>query len=89
MKRIHAKYSGGDLLVDGRKMPEGFTPIELLVAALAYGVGTKYADAGLGDYEVECSVEGDEVRCRGRCAGVEERCLVFRLLRGAVRFECA
>ena len=51
--------------------------------------GTKYADAGLGDYEVECSVEGDEVRCRGRCAGVEERCLVFKLLRGAVRFECA
>lgn len=26
--------------MDGRKMPEGFTPIELLVAALAYGVGT-------------------------------------------------
>jgi hypothetical protein len=34
-------------------------------------------------------MEEDAVRCRGRCAGVEERCLVFKLLRGAVRFEYA
>ncbi|MGC8582814.1 MAG: hypothetical protein ACP5KY_07335 [Thermoproteus sp.] len=88
MRRISARYSREGLFVEGKKIPEGFSPIELLAAAVAYGVGSKYMDAGLGGYEIECLVEGDEVRCRGRCTGVEERCLVFRLLRRAVAFEC-
>ncbi|MEZ0248519.1 MAG: hypothetical protein ABWJ97_04535 [Thermoproteus sp.] len=88
MKLISARYAKDGLFVNGKKVPDGFTPVELLAAALAYGVGAKQSDLGVESYEIECVVEGGEIRCRGKCTGVEERCLVFRTLRRALAFEC-
>lgn len=88
-RRITAVYGRGGLYVDGRPLPAGFTPLELLVAALTYGVGARHVDAGADQYAVECEVEGDVVKCSGRCIGVEEKCLVFKLAsRGGLEFLC-
>ncbi|MEL9990261.1 MAG: hypothetical protein QXP98_02090 [Thermoproteus sp.] len=89
MKLISARYTKEGLFVNGKKVPDGFTPVELLVAALAYGVGVRQSDLGAESYEVECVVEGEDIRCRGKCIGVEERCLVFKTLRRALTFECS
>lgn len=88
MKRIVARYTKDGVFVDGRRVPEGFSPIELLVAALAYGVGAKSFDAGAEMYEIECFVDGDDILCRGTCTGAERRCLVFKILSKALRYEC-
>ncbi|MFB6490562.1 MAG: hypothetical protein TU35_004840 [Thermoproteus sp. AZ2] len=78
--RIVAKYSREGLYVNGKPVPPGLKPIELLVAALAYGVGARHIDLGAEEYEVVCDVEGDSVVCRAPCAGIEEMCLVYRIV---------
>lgn len=57
MKRIVAKYTKDCVFVNGRRAPDGFSPIELLVAALVYGVGIKSSDIGAEMYEIECFVD--------------------------------
>lgn len=86
--RITAKYSREGLYVNGKPIPPGFTPIELLIAALAYGVGARHVDLGAEEYEVECDVEGASVICKASCIGVEDRCLVYRIVARGINIKC-
>ncbi|CCC80784.1 hypothetical protein [Thermoproteus tenax] len=87
MKSVEARYLRGRLVVNNKEVPTSLSPLELLVAALAYGVGVKNADT-VGDVVVSCEVQGYRVACRGPCTGAEERCLVFQLLRDVINYEC-
>lgn len=75
----------GDLEIDVKSVK----PVELMLAALAYGIGIRYVDKTGQPYEIECEVEGYEVRCRAPCTGEEEKCLVYKTLtKGSLQFHC-
>ena len=65
-------------------------PIDYLLIALAYGLGTRYMDRyGTSEYVINCEVVNDEIRCVADCSGSEDRCLVYRLLtRGGLTLKC-
>ncbi|GAB6944602.1 hypothetical protein [Vulcanisaeta sp. JCM 14467] len=65
-------------------------PIDYLLIALAYGLGTRYMDRyGADEYMVNCEVVNYEIRCMANCGGSEDRCLVYRLLtRGGLTLRC-
>ncbi|MEM1663609.1 MAG: hypothetical protein QXY12_05320 [Pyrobaculum sp.] len=63
-------------------------PVDLLLAALAYGVGIRYIDKTGEEFRMECEVENYRIKCRAKCSGEEERCLVFRTLKETIEFQC-
>lgn len=76
--------------VDDMEIPVGeLRPIDLLLAALAYGVGIRYIDKTGQPYEMECEVEGYEIRCVAPCTGEEDKCLVYQTTtKGRLRVIC-
>jgi hypothetical protein len=67
----------------------GLRPVDLLLAALAYGVGIRYIDKTGQPYEMECEVEGYEIRCLAPCTGEEDKCLVYQTTtKGGLKVIC-
>lgn len=67
----------------------GLRPIDLMLAALAYGIGIRYIDMEGRPFEMECEIEGYEIKCKAKCTGQEEKCVVYRALtKGTLKFEC-
>lgn len=69
---------------------DGLRPIDYLLIALAYGLGVRYIDKyGGNEYIINCEIVDDELRCKARCSGHEDRCFVYRLLiRGGLSLSC-
>ncbi|ACB39034.1 hypothetical protein [Pyrobaculum neutrophilum] len=85
-----ARVAGGKVTVNGKEIDvTQLTPAELLLAALAYGVGIRYIDKTGEPYELECEIDGYTITCTARCSGEEGRCLIYRALtEGTLRFHC-
>ncbi|MCY0890867.1 MAG: hypothetical protein OWQ51_07800 [Pyrobaculum arsenaticum] len=67
---------------------DNLRPVELLLAALAYGIGIRYIDKTGEAFEMQCEVEGYQIKCEANCTGEEERCLVFRTVTKGIQFTC-
>ncbi|MFN3804197.1 MAG: hypothetical protein ACK4SY_03995 [Pyrobaculum sp.] len=80
----------GEITIDGRRIEiGGLRPVELMLAALAYGVGIRYVDKTGEAYQMECRIDGRQIVCRARCSGEEERCIVYQTLtRGLLQLQC-
>jgi len=90
-KRRHTvKLDGRRVAIDGKEIDlTGLRPIDLMLAALAYGIGIRYIDKTGEPYEMECEVDGYNVTCRAKCTGEEEKCLIYQTLtRGLLKFLC-
>ncbi|AKT33758.1 hypothetical protein PYWP30_00087 [Pyrobaculum sp. WP30] len=68
-KRRHTvKLDGRRVAIDGKEIDlTGLRPIDLMLAALAYGIGIRYIDKTGEPYEMECEVDGYNVTCRAKC----------------------
>jgi len=90
-KRRHTvKLDGRRVAIDGKEIDlTGLRPIDLMLAALAYGIGIRYIDKTGEPYEMECEVDGYNVTCRAKCTGEEEKCLIYRTLtKGLLKLLC-
>lgn len=90
-KRSHKiRLEQGRVIIDGKEINlTTLRPIDLLLAALAYGVGIRHMDKTGEPYEVECEIDGYNIVCKAKCNGEEERCLVYRALsEGLLKFIC-
>ncbi len=68
---------------------KGLRPVELMLAALAYGVGVRYVDKTGEPYRLECQIDGYQIVCVAKCSGEEDKCIVFRTLtEGLLEFRC-
>jgi hypothetical protein len=76
--------------IDGKEIDlTGLRPIDLMLAALAYGIGIRYIDKTGEPYEMECEVDGYNVTCRAKCTGEEEKCLIYQTLtKGLLKLLC-
>jgi hypothetical protein len=76
--------------IDGKEIDlTGLRPIDLMLAALAYGIGIRYIDKTGKPYEIECEVDGYNVTCRVKCIGEEEKCLIYQTLtKGLLKHLC-
>ncbi|MFB6470187.1 MAG: hypothetical protein TU36_002980 [Vulcanisaeta sp. AZ3] len=68
--------------IDGKMIKvTDFRSIDHLLIALAYGLGARYVNKyGVNEYVVECEINGDRLRCEAPCSGLEDKCLVNKLL---------
>jgi len=90
-KRRHKiRLEPGRVIVDGKEINlTTLRPIDLLLAALTYGVGIRHMDKTGEPYEVECEIDGYNIVCKAKCSREEERCLVYRALtEGLLKFTC-
>jgi hypothetical protein len=90
-KRRHKiKLDGMRVVVDGREIEiAGLRPVDLMLAALAYGIGIRYIDKTGEPYELECEIDGYNITCRAKCTGDEEKCLVYQTLtKGLLKLIC-
>lgn len=77
------------VVINEKEIGLDLKPIELLLAALAYGVGIRHVDKTGKPYEIKCEVDGYNIICKAKCTGEEERCLVYRALtEGLLKFIC-
>lgn len=89
-KRRHTvKLDGRRVAIDGKEIDlTDLRPIDLMLAALAYGIGIRYIDKTREPYEMECEVDGYNVTCRAKCTG-EEKCLIYQTLtKGLLKLLC-
>ncbi len=89
-RRYKIRLEQRRVIIDGKEIDlTGLRPIDLLLAALTYGVGIRYMDKTGEPYEAECEIDGYNIVCRAKCVGEEERCLVYRTLsEGLLKFIC-
>ncbi|MGC9153561.1 MAG: hypothetical protein ACP5GY_07510 [Vulcanisaeta sp.] len=61
----------------------GLRPIDYLLIAIAYGLGVRYLDKyGVRDFTIECEMRNDALNCRSACSGLEDKCFVYKLVKG-------
>lgn len=87
---VKIKVTNHKVIINGKEIDvQGIRPIDLLLAAVAYGIGIRYIDKTGEPYEMECRVEGYEIVCDAKCTGEEEKCAAYRTAtKGLLKLYC-
>jgi len=87
---LKVQFTGDKVVVGDREIDvRGARPIDLMLAALAYGIGARYIDATGEPFEMECHIDGYQITCMAKCTGQEEKCLVYQTLtKGLLKLQC-
>jgi len=87
---LKVQFTGNRVVIGDREIDVRETrPIDLMLAALAYGIGARYIDATGEPFEMECYIDGYQITCMAKCTGQEEKCLIYQTLtKGLLKFQC-